>query len=135
MERPDLREDARYTTAAARANHGEAINAEVARWVSQLTADEVHERCTASGVPVAPILDVAGIFADPQIASRGDLTVVDDPVVGPIRQQAAFPRLGNQPRPAPAGAPRLGEHTRAVLSELCGLEEVDFDRLAKDGTI
>jgi crotonobetainyl-CoA:carnitine CoA-transferase CaiB-like acyl-CoA transferase len=86
-------------------------------------------------VPVAPILDVAGIFADPQVIARGDLAVVDDPVVGPIRQQAPFPRLGGAPRPTPAGAPRLGEHTRAVLSELCDLDESDLDRLTEAGTI
>jgi crotonobetainyl-CoA:carnitine CoA-transferase CaiB-like acyl-CoA transferase len=135
MERPDLLEDVRYKTAPARARNGDAINAEVARWVRELSSGEVHRRCTNSGVPVAPILDVAGIFADPQVVSRGDVAIVDDPVVGPVRQQAPFPRLGNQPRPTPSGAPRLGEHTRSVLTELCGLEEVALDRLAKEGTI
>jgi crotonobetainyl-CoA:carnitine CoA-transferase CaiB-like acyl-CoA transferase len=135
MGRPDLLDDPRYETAALRAEHGEAINAEVARWVSELSASEVEQRCIASGVPVAPILDVAGIFADPHIAHRGDLTVVDDPIVGPVRQQAPFPRLGNTERTAPSGAPRLGEHTRVVLAELCGLEANELDRLAAAGTI
>jgi crotonobetainyl-CoA:carnitine CoA-transferase CaiB-like acyl-CoA transferase len=135
MGRPDLAAHPDYNTASARAANGDAINAEVARWVHGLTAKEVEDRCIRGGVPVAPILDVAGIFADPQVIARGDLAVVDDPVVGPIRQQAPFPRLGGAPRPTPAGAPRLGEHTRAVLSELCDLDESDLDRLTEAGTI
>jgi crotonobetainyl-CoA:carnitine CoA-transferase CaiB-like acyl-CoA transferase len=43
--------------------------------VSEFTATEVHKRCLASGVPVAPILDVAGIFAVPQIVDREALAV------------------------------------------------------------
>ena len=35
----------------------------------------------------------------------------------------------------PTGAPRLGEHTRAVLTDLLGLEEPELDALAADGVI
>jgi crotonobetainyl-CoA:carnitine CoA-transferase CaiB-like acyl-CoA transferase len=135
MGRPDLAAHPDYKTASARAANGDAINTEVARWVHGLTAKDVEDRCVRAGVPVAPILDVAGICGDPQVIARGDLAVVDDPVVGPIRQQAPFPRLGGAPRPTPSGAPRLGEHTRAVLSELCDLDEGDLDRLTEAGTI
>ena len=86
-------------------------------------------------MPVAPILDAAGIFADPHIAAREDLVTVDDPVLGPVRQQAPFPRLSNRPHATPAGAPLLGEHTRDVLGELCGLTADDLDGLAASGII
>ena len=43
---------------------------------------------------------------------------MEDPVIGPVRQQAPFPRFGSEPPAAPAGAPRLGEHTDEVLSSL-----------------
>jgi crotonobetainyl-CoA:carnitine CoA-transferase CaiB-like acyl-CoA transferase len=130
MGRADVLADPRFRTASSRATHGAEINDEVARWVSGLSSLEVERRCLESGVPVAPILDAAGIFADPHIAHRGDLTVVDDPIAGPIRQQAPFPRLGRKPRPAPTGAPLLGEHTRSVLAELCGLDNAALDNLA-----
>jgi len=135
MGRPDLLEDHRFQTASSRARHGDTINDEVARWIGGLDASEAERRCLEAGVPVAPILDVAGIFADPHIAARGDLTIVDDPVAGPLRQQAPFPRLGQQARPAPAGAPLLGEHTRSVLAEMCGLDDAELDRLADAGII
>jgi succinyl-CoA---D-citramalate CoA-transferase len=135
MGRADLLADSKFRTASSRADHGAEVNDEVARWVSGLPASEVERRCLETGVPVAPILDAAGIFKDPHIAYREDLTVVDDPVAGPIRQQAPFPRLGPAPRPAPTGAPRLGEHTRSVLAELCGLDDATLDQLADDRII
>jgi crotonobetainyl-CoA:carnitine CoA-transferase CaiB-like acyl-CoA transferase len=135
MGRADLLVDPRFQTASSRAAHGVEINDEVGRWVRRLPSSDVERRCLETGVPVAPILDAAGIFADAHIASRGDLTVVDDPVVGPIRQQAPFPRLGPLPRPAPAGAPLLGQHTRTVLAELCGLDDATLDNLAETGII
>src|ERR1700679_3177797 len=63
MERPDLLADPRYETAASRAENGEDINMEVALWVKGLDAAEVEKRCVDNGVPVAPVLDVEGIFA------------------------------------------------------------------------
>ena len=60
---------------------------------------------------------------------------VDDPVIGPIRQQAPFPRRVGEAQVAPSGAPRLGEHTRAVLHDLLDLSDTELDRLATAGVI
>ena len=66
---------------------------------------------------------------------RGDLVTVDDPVIGPVRQQAPYPRVVGEPTTVPAGAPRLGEHTRSVLAETLGVSDVELDRLAAEGVI
>ena len=63
-------------------------------------------------MPVGTAYSAADIFADPHMAARGDLVTVDDPVVGPIRQQAPFPRFVGRRRPVPTGAPRLGADNR-----------------------
>ena len=135
MDRADLLDDPRFASNASRAEHADAIDGAVAEWARTLAAAEVERRCLDAGVPVAPILDAAGIFADPHIAVRHDLVSVDDPVLGPVRQQAPFPRFGGETPTAPTGAPRLGEHTRAVLTELCGLTSGELDHLAADGVI
>jgi crotonobetainyl-CoA:carnitine CoA-transferase CaiB-like acyl-CoA transferase len=61
--------------------------------------------------------------------ARGDLVSVDDPVIGPVRQQAPFPRLTRHPASPPAGAPRLGEHNHEVWCDLVGLNESELDDL------
>lgn len=135
MERPDLLDDARFGSTAARAEHNEDINREVAAWVAARPAAEVVERCLATQTPVAPIYDAADIFADEHIAARDDIVEIDDPVIGPVRQQAPFPRLGREPRPTPGGAPLLGEHTRDVLVGLCGLDDAEIDDLRAEGVV
>ncbi len=135
MERPDLLDDTRFATLADRAEHNELVNGIVAEWTGARTAAEVETACVACDVPVATAYTAADIFADPHIAARGDLVEVDDPVAGPMRQQAPFPRFVGEPVPVPTGAPRLGEHTRAVLGKLLGLSDTELDRLAKADVI
>ena len=89
----------------------------------------------ACDVPVATAYTAADIFADAHIAARGDLVTVDDPVVGPLRQQAPYPRRVGEAPPVPSGAPRLGEHTRAVLGATLGVSDDELDQLARDGVI
>ncbi|MBA2283030.1 MAG: CoA transferase [Acidimicrobiia bacterium] len=133
MDRTDLPEDPRFATLADRAAHGDEINGIVADWAAARPAADVEAACLAHAVPVASAYTVADIFDDPHMAARGDIVTVDDPVLGPVRQQAPFPRVG---RPvAPTGAPRLGEHSRAVLREVLALDDATVDRLESDGII
>src|SRR6476469_8557651 len=93
MERLDLLEDPRFTKLVNRAAHGDVINGIVAEWTAGLDACVIEERCVACDVPVATAYTAADIFADPHMAARGDLVTIEDPVVGPVRQQAPFPRF------------------------------------------
>ncbi len=133
MGRPELADDPRWKTVAARTADADATNDLVAAWTRGLTAAEVVDRCVDHDVPVATAHTAADIFADAHVAARGDLVTVDDPAIGPVRQQAPFPRIVGEPVVAPAGAPRLGEHTREVLGGLLGLGDDELDRLAAGG--
>jgi crotonobetainyl-CoA:carnitine CoA-transferase CaiB-like acyl-CoA transferase len=122
MDRTDLFHDARFARLADRAEHNDEINGIVAKWTSSLDAAEVEAACVEHDVPVATAYTAADMFGDAHFAARGDLVSVDDPVAGPMRQQAPYPRfVGEAPR-VPAGAPRLGEHTDAVLHDVLGLD-------------
>ena len=69
------------------------------------------------------------------MAARGDLVTVDDPVLGPVRQQAPFPRVMGETPTTPSGAPRLGEHNREVWCGVVGLSEDELARYEADGVI
>jgi crotonobetainyl-CoA:carnitine CoA-transferase CaiB-like acyl-CoA transferase len=135
MDRPDLAADAKFASLAERAARGDEINGIVSAWTSSRPAAEIEQACIAADVPVATAYTVADIFADEHMAARGDLVTVVDPVLGPVRQQAPFPRLDGSAAEAPAGAPRLGEHNEEVYSGLLGLSASDLDRLRSDGII
>ncbi len=135
MDRPDLLDDERFADPAARARNRAEINAIVAQWVSEEDADEIEARCVARDVPAGKIYDVADFAADEHVQARGDICTVQDPIIGPVRQQAPFPRmLGETPQP-PSGAPRLGEHTDEVLSSTLGLSKSELEALRADGII
>jgi crotonobetainyl-CoA:carnitine CoA-transferase CaiB-like acyl-CoA transferase len=135
MGRPDLTDDPRFTTLAERAAHADVINGIVAEWTSRRTAADVEAACVDADVPVASAYTVADIVSDEQVAARGDLVTVDDPVLGPVRQQAPFPRLVGSPPLVPSGAPRLGEHNREIWCDLVGLSERELADLAADGIV
>ena len=135
MDRPDLAADPRFATLAERAARGDEINGLVAEWTATLTAAEITARCVEHDVPVGTAYSAADIFADPHMAARGDLVSVDDPVIGPVRQQAPFPRLARHPTPVPTGAPRLGEHNREVWCGLVGLSDAELAQLIERGVV
>jgi crotonobetainyl-CoA:carnitine CoA-transferase CaiB-like acyl-CoA transferase len=135
MDRPDLLENPRFTKLADRAAHGDEINGVVTEWTRARSAAEVEEACVACDVPVATAYTAADMFADPHFSARGDLVEVDDPVVGPTRQQAPFPRFAGESPATPAGAPRLGQHTREVLGDALGMSDGELDALRSDGLI
>ncbi len=127
MGRDDLVTDTRFAKLTDRAAHNDEINGIVAEWTASLTAEEVERRCVEADVPVATAYSVVDIFADPHMAARGDLVTVDDPVVGPIRQQAPYPRFVGSPIIEPPGAPILGADTDDVLRGL-GCSDEDLSR-------
>ncbi len=120
---------------ARRSEHADEINGVVAAWTSARSAADIEAVCIEHDVPVGTAYSAADIFGDPHMAARGDLVTVEDPVAGPIRQQAPFPRFVGQPTPVPTGAPRLGVDNRAVWCDLVGLSDDEFDTALAAGTI
>jgi crotonobetainyl-CoA:carnitine CoA-transferase CaiB-like acyl-CoA transferase len=135
MGRVDLLEDPRFARLADRARNGDAINGIVASWAAGRTAEEVVLACVEHDVPVATAYSAADIVEDPHLAERGDLVSVDDPVIGPVLQQAPFPRLDGKAPEAPSGAPVLGQHNREVWCGLVGLSPSELDELVAKGVV
>ncbi len=134
MDRLDLLDDARFTRLVDRAAHGDTINGIVADWTASLPAREIEARCVAHDVPVATAYTAADIFADPHFTARADLVAVDDPVIGPVRQQAPFPRVVGAPPVVPTGAPELGADTDEVLASL-GMPKDEIEALRAKGVV
>ncbi|WP_208026984.1 CaiB/BaiF CoA transferase family protein [Rhabdothermincola sediminis] len=135
MDRPELATDARFARLAERAANAEEINGIVEAWTRSLTAAQIEQRCIDHDVPVATAYTAADIAADPHMQARHDLVTVVDSVIGPVRQQAPFPRFVGEELPAPSSAPRLGEHNREVWRGLVGLSEEEFASAVEAGII
>ncbi len=135
MEQTELIDDPRFARLADRAARSDDINGIVSTWTESHTAVELEAACVAHDVPVATAYTSADMFADPHFAARGDLMTIEDPVAGPMRQQAPYPRFVGEPQEAPSGAPRLGEHTDDVLATIIGLEPSELASLREKGIV
>src|SRR5262249_27413430 len=135
MDRPDLVADPRFARLADRAARGDEINGLVAAWTSPLPAAEIEARCVAHDVPVATAYTAADIAADEHMIARGDLVTIDDPTIGPVRQQAPFPRFVGEPSTVPTGAPRLGEHNDEVWCDVVGLTPAELAGYRDQGIV
>jgi formyl-CoA transferase len=122
MGREELIDDERFRNLEERARNGDVINGIVAGWCASLSAPEIEKACLAHDVPVGTAYDAADITSDAHMAARGDIVTVDDPVLGPVKQQAPYPRLSTSPPQTPTGAPKLGAHNDEVWTEVLGAE-------------
>jgi crotonobetainyl-CoA:carnitine CoA-transferase CaiB-like acyl-CoA transferase len=108
-----LGDDERFATFAGRIGHREEIDHHLAAWIGTRTMPEVIAAFEAAEAAVAPVLDMAGIAADPHYGARGVVTTVDG-----IPMQGLVARLSATPgRVRWAGRP-LGADTDEVLAEL-----------------
>jgi crotonobetainyl-CoA:carnitine CoA-transferase CaiB-like acyl-CoA transferase len=135
MGREDLITDPEWDTLAKRAARADDINGIVSAWTSSLTAGEVEARCVEHDVPVGTAYSAADIANDEHMRVRGDLVTVDDPVVGPVKQQAPFPRYVGEPPGVPSGAPTLGQHNDEVWGALVGLSADELADYRERGVV
>jgi crotonobetainyl-CoA:carnitine CoA-transferase CaiB-like acyl-CoA transferase len=117
IERPDLIHDERTLSNRDRVANADFVREVMTTWTSRHTTAEVVE-ILGGRVPVGPVNDAAGLFADPHLRARQMLVAVDHPgserpVVlpnSPIRYTATPAGIYRRP-------PKLGEHNAEVLAE------------------
>ena len=109
-------DDARFATVDSRIEHRAALDAAVAAWVGARTQTEVLASAESVHAAAAPVLDMAGVLADPQVVERESVVDVDGTTM-----QAPVARLSRTPGEIRHAGRPLGADTAAVLAEL-GIE-------------
>lgn len=128
-----LAEDPRFATHSARAAHIDAVYAEVARLMAGRSTAEWQTLLDAADVPNMPMMGPAELLADPHHAATGFVRRFDHPSEGRLVGTGVPTRWsGTPPTDQPAPAPRLGEHSSAVLRE-AGFAETEIAALLADG--
>jgi crotonobetainyl-CoA:carnitine CoA-transferase CaiB-like acyl-CoA transferase len=130
-----LVDDPRFATNVARVHHREALAAILDPVVAGRPVQAWIELCDGAGIPCGPILDVGQALRHPQVLARDMVVEVQHPRAGAVKMTGVPVRLSETPGAVVAPPPLLGQHTRATLSGLLGLDGDAIDQLARDGVI
>jgi crotonobetainyl-CoA:carnitine CoA-transferase CaiB-like acyl-CoA transferase len=132
---PELANDPRFQTPAARKANEEALDEIITAWTSSRDRWEVTKALQAAGVAAFPSMSNKDLANDGHLRERGCLVELEHPEVG-RRTHIAMPWTVQQyPREVRSPAPLRGADTEAVLCELLGYSAEKIAELRKAGVL
>jgi crotonobetainyl-CoA:carnitine CoA-transferase CaiB-like acyl-CoA transferase len=136
MDRPELADDGRFKTIAARTQNAREVIRIIEDWLQAQESDEAAlERLDAYRVPNAPVLSVEQAVNHPQLRERRTVRKIHDRVLGEF-QVPGFPlRFSEFPGELELEAPFLGEHNAEVLETYLGYSRARIEELERAGIL
>jgi crotonobetainyl-CoA:carnitine CoA-transferase CaiB-like acyl-CoA transferase len=130
-ERPGLAEDPRFNTPGGRAVNATERILLMAEIIKERPTGDWLQRLDVNDVPSAPVLRRNEVIANEQVLARELIAELDHPDIGIVRQPVPAARFDRNPARIQGPAPRIGEHSAAILAEL-GFEAAEIKRLAAE---
>jgi len=134
VNRTDLAEDQRFKTRDSRRKNYAALEKELAGTFATRTRAEWLKRLEENDVPAAPLYNVAEVLSDPQVEHLGLVEEVEHPQVGKLKFVGPAVSFTNLSREKAKPPPLIGEHTKAILTEL-GYSQADIKEMEGGGII
>jgi len=133
LGRPELAQDPRYATFAARAENAAPLIAVLRAAFAAAPTAQWLERLRAADVLADKVNGFDDWLADPHVLATGGAVRFEQPGMG-LFHAARTPGVPADIDRSLAPAPAIGEHSRAVLAEL-GLDAAAIAGLAADGVL
>lgn len=133
--RPELALDERFASNAGRVRNRAVLIPLLEKIFLQRGGDLWIEALEAAGVPCGPINNLAQVFEDPQIRSRGMRVEVPHPLAGTVALVACPIKFSATPVAYHSAPPLLGQHTRHVLREVLGMEGEEISAFVERGIL
>ena len=134
IDLPDLADDARFCDFSARREHKQELIEILDQTFEGKTGDEWVALLETAGVPTGAVQSVQQALNDQYTRERELLVDVEHEEFGAVRQLASPIRVGVWP-PRYRRAPRLGENSDEVLSDLLRYTESHIHELREAGVI
>jgi crotonobetainyl-CoA:carnitine CoA-transferase CaiB-like acyl-CoA transferase len=132
--RADLCDDPRFETNEQRIVHVDALDEIIGEFVGSRTMQENLAHFEAAEVTIGPVNDIVRIMKDGHVHQRRLLAEYPDDDMGYFPMHAIPVRLSDTPGAICTPAPRLGQHTRAILLE-AGLTEDEIGDAFASGLV
>ncbi len=133
--KPELAEDVRFKTNAARIENRKALDPEIQAIVGAREKSYWLDTLAAIGVPCGPVNDVAQAFDDPQAKARETAWTMTRKDGARVTVPASPLRMSETPAQPRRAPPLLGQDTDTVLLNHLGLLPDELARLRADGVI
>ncbi len=130
LERGDLAEA--YATNEARMADVESLTRKLARIFKTEGVEYWVELLAGVGLPVGRVLTIPEAFDDPQARHHGMLVEFEHPNAGHVRTTGSPIRIDSAQAIAGDRPPMLGEHTRAVMTEM-GVDPATIEKMIAEG--
>ena len=127
--RPDWADDARVSTAQARAANHDLADQMVESWTENHGHLELAFWLQHAGVAAAAVADNEMLAVDPHLSSRGFWVLADQSRVGTDLFTGVPVRLERTPGGFGASGPPFAEHTDEVLRDVCGYSSDEVQTL------
>ncbi len=128
-------QDDRFADLAGRKAHEDELEKIVEGWTSAQSPAEAEAALQALGVPAHRVSDTYDIAEDPQLAHRGSLLKVEQPIAGETVVDASRFSLSETPPHYGRHAPRYGEDNEQVLGEILGYPQERIEQLQEAGAL
>ena len=125
--------DERFTTAPARIENRDALEASLTAGFGTKPRDEWERLLLKWDVPGGPVNNIAEALADPQVQLRDMVVEIDHPVAGTYRTAGNPIKSGSPDTFAPP--PTLGQDTEGVLTGLLGYSATEVAALRESGVV
>ena len=135
IARPDLLDDVRFSTNAARVTSRLKLMDILGDVFATETRDHWVDRIRGAGLPAGPVRTVSDAMESPEVQAAGLVQTLTHPSAGDIRLMRSPINLANTEQREDLPPPHLGAHTHAVLRDVLGLDEGQIAALTADGTI
>jgi crotonobetainyl-CoA:carnitine CoA-transferase CaiB-like acyl-CoA transferase len=120
--------DQRFSTQANRSRHFAEGYAFVAAQIKTRTSAEWLRVLTDADIPVMPLNSLEDLLADPHLNETGFISMTEHPSEGALRSMGVPSQWSESVMDAPRPAPRLGEHSVAILRE-AGYADGEIDAM------
>lgn len=117
LGRPDLMDDERFATNAARMGNREELVEVIESVLAEHGTEHWVDRLLADGVPAGPILAYDEVLRNEHALARGMVQSIPHPVEGEVKTLGFPVKLGRTPATARRHPPLLGEHQAEVLGD------------------